>query len=98
VGINAYHQPGVEAGKKAAANVISVKAKVMSTLREAKEPMTAQQIAERAGVPGDAETVHHLLVHLSSNHGRGVTRVTAGEAGSASAAKAALLNAKFKAE
>src|SRR5262249_53728476 len=26
IGINAYHQPGVEAGKKAAANVIAVKA------------------------------------------------------------------------
>ena len=32
VGINAYHQPGVEAGKKAAANVIALKAKVMSAL------------------------------------------------------------------
>jgi glucose-6-phosphate isomerase len=98
IGINAYHQPGVEAGKKAAANVIALKAKVMRTLREAKEPLTAQQIAEGAGAPAEAETVHHLLVHLSSNRGRGVERVTTGASASASAAKAALLGAKFKAE
>jgi glucose-6-phosphate isomerase len=97
VGINAYHQPGVEAGKKAAANVIAVKAKVMRVLREAKEPLDAQQIADRAGVPSEVETVHHLLVHLSSNRGRGVARVTAGPAGSADEAKTALLTAKFKA-
>jgi glucose-6-phosphate isomerase len=98
IGVNAYHQPGVEAGKKAAANVIALKAKVMRALRDAREPMTAQQIAERAGAPGEAETVHHLLVHLSSNRGRGVARVTPLETGNASAAKASLLGAKFKAE
>jgi glucose-6-phosphate isomerase len=97
VGINAYHQPGVEAGKKAAANVIAVKAKVMRALREAKQPLTAQQIADLAGVPKEAETVHHLLVHLSANPGRGVVRVTDAGPSSAAAAKAALLDAKFEA-
>ena len=29
VNINAYHQPGVEAGKKAAANVLAVQTKVL---------------------------------------------------------------------
>jgi glucose-6-phosphate isomerase len=98
VGINAYHQPGVEAGKKAAANVIAVKAKVMRALREAKAPMSAQQIADLAGVPGEVETVHHLLIHLSANPGRGVVRVTEDVPGSASAAKTALLAARFKVE
>ncbi len=98
IGINAYHQPGVEAGKKAAANVIALKARVMRALREASEPLTAPQIAERAGAPDEAETVHHLLVHLSSNRGRGVVRVFGAAVTSASAAKAALLGAQFKAE
>src|ERR1044072_2451518 len=30
VGINAYHQPGVEAGKKAAASVLALQAKIVS--------------------------------------------------------------------
>jgi glucose-6-phosphate isomerase len=98
IGINAYHQPGVEAGKKAAANVIAVKAKMMRALREAKEPKTAQQIADLAGVPGEAETVHHLLIHLSANPGRGVARVTGEAPRSASDAKGALLAARFRAE
>src|SRR5256885_1054963 len=30
VGVNAYHQPGVEAGKKAAASVLALQGKVLS--------------------------------------------------------------------
>ena len=43
VGINAYHQPGVEAGKKAAAAVLALQAKVVAALSA--EPRTAEQIA-----------------------------------------------------
>src|SRR5262245_15643937 len=32
IGVNAYHQPGVEAGKKAAASVLALQAKVLSDL------------------------------------------------------------------
>src|SRR5688572_1102967 len=35
VGINAYHQPGVEAGKKAAGSVIALKLKIVEALRAA---------------------------------------------------------------
>ncbi|HKQ70271.1 MAG TPA: glucose-6-phosphate isomerase, partial [Polyangiaceae bacterium] len=52
VGINAYHQPGVEAGKKAAQNIIALKGKVMKVLADAAgEAMDAREIATRAGVP-----------------------------------------------
>ena len=34
VGINAYHQPGVEAGKKAAAGVLALQAKVLAALSD----------------------------------------------------------------
>ncbi len=63
VGINAYHQPGVEAGKKAAAIVLALQAKVLTALSAT--PQTADQIATAAGA--DAETVYLLLEHLAAN-------------------------------
>ena len=65
VGINAYHQPGVEAGKKAAASILALQGKVLSALSSA--PRTAEQIAITAGVPDAAETVYFLLQHLAAN-------------------------------
>lgn len=65
VNINAYHQPGVEAGKKAASAVLEVQAKAVAALSS--EPQTADQIATAAGVAGAAETVYHILEHLAAN-------------------------------
>jgi glucose-6-phosphate isomerase len=65
VGINAYHQPGVEAGKKAAAHILGLQVKVQAALTGT--PRTAQAIA--AAVPtADVEAVSLLLEHLSANH------------------------------
>ena len=75
IGINAYHQPGVEAGKKAAAAVLGVQAAALAALRNAVSPRTAEEVASAAGVPGEAETVYHLLRHLAANPERGITRV-----------------------
>ncbi len=63
VHINAYHQPGVEAGKKAAATFLDLLGKVRDALADA--PQTTEQIAERLGA--DPEDVHHCLVHLAAN-------------------------------
>ena len=65
VNINAYHQPGVEAGKKAAATVLDVQAKLLSALTP--EPASPGDLAEKIGQPDAAETVHHLLEHLAAN-------------------------------
>lgn len=65
IGINAYHQPGVEAGKKAAAAVLELQRKVEAAL--CPEPRTAEQIASEVGDPGAAETVYLLLEHLAAN-------------------------------
>src|SRR5581483_2195735 len=64
VGINAYHQPGVEAGKKAAAAVLSLQGKVLAALSGT--PQTADQVAAKAGA-ADVETVYLLLEHLAAN-------------------------------
>ena len=65
IGINAYHQPGVEAGKKAAASILALQGKVLSVLSET--PQTAEEIASAAGAPDAAETVCLLLEHLAAN-------------------------------
>jgi glucose-6-phosphate isomerase len=75
VGINAYHQPGVEAGKKAAQAVITLQGKLVEALRAAEQPLTAPEAAARAGAPEEVETAYHVLRHLSANPGRGIERI-----------------------
>lgn len=65
VNINAYHQPGVEAGKKAAAVVLGLQGKLLAALSA--QPRTAVQLAVDAGAPESAETAWLLLEHLSAN-------------------------------
>jgi glucose-6-phosphate isomerase len=63
VGINAYHQPGVEAGKKAATRLLQLQPKILAQLSA--NGLTAGQIAEQIGA--DPEDVYHLLRHLAAN-------------------------------
>ncbi len=62
VNINAYHQPGVEAGKKAAGIFLTLLGKVRSAITAT--PATAAQIAATLGA--DEESVYHCLVHAAS--------------------------------
>ena len=73
INVNAYHQPGVEAGKKAAEAVLAVQKQVMAGLSE--KPQTATQLAASAGIE-DVETAFHCLRHLAAN---GRIRREAGE-------------------
>jgi glucose-6-phosphate isomerase len=64
--INAYHQPGVEAGKKAAARILELQAKTLAFLRSKRgTPHTAEAIAEAIGA--DPEEVFHIAHHLAAN-------------------------------
>jgi glucose-6-phosphate isomerase len=75
VGINAYHQPGVEAGKKAATGVIALRLKIVEALRAAPGvAFTAEVLAARLGTPEKAEHVFKLLEHLAANPDSGVTK------------------------
>jgi len=65
IGINPYHQPGVEAGKKAAASILALQGKVLAALSD--RPLTADQIAVDVGSPDAAESVYLLLEHLAAN-------------------------------
>lgn len=70
VNLNAYHQPGVEAGKKAAGAVLALQRTVVAALTA--DPRSAEEIAHAAGAPGEVEMVYLILEHLSANAGRGV--------------------------
>ncbi|MFN0127810.1 MAG: glucose-6-phosphate isomerase [Verrucomicrobiales bacterium] len=63
VNINAYHQPGVEAGKKAAGVFLALLGKVRAALTPTPPP--ADQIAATLGA--DPEDVWHCLTHLTAN-------------------------------
>ena len=71
VNINAYHQPGVEAGKKAAAAILDLQKKVMEVLKQENASLSLSQIAEKAGQPDQVEAIYKMLRHLSNND-RGV--------------------------
>jgi glucose-6-phosphate isomerase len=77
VNINAYHQPGVEAGKKAAGAVIALQLKIIAHLRDTKAPLTVTQIAKGIG-SADIETIFKICEHLSANGARKFQR-TAGK-------------------
>lgn len=72
VGINAYHQPGVEAGKKAAAAVLELQGRILADLRKnAGTFRTAEAIAASIG-SDDVETTWKVLSHLAANRDHGV--------------------------
>jgi glucose-6-phosphate isomerase len=76
VNINAYHQPGVEAGKKAAAAVLKIQSAVISALRSSSNEQSVEEVASAAGAAAETETVFTVLRHLAAN---GRVKVTAGE-------------------
>jgi glucose-6-phosphate isomerase len=66
ININAYHQPGVQAGKKAAGAIIEIKRQMLKFLRKHKgEAFTATQIAAQIGTE-DIETVFKICEHLAA--------------------------------
>jgi glucose-6-phosphate isomerase len=64
--VNAYHQPGVEAGKKAATAVLDLQLRVRRALAEAPSgPHRATEMART--LRADVEPVYHVLTHLAAN-------------------------------
>lgn len=73
IGINAYHQPGVEAGKRAATSVLLLQRFVLGHLRANRGgSLTAEQVAMEIGAPDEVETVFRLLLHAAANGDHGI--------------------------
>jgi glucose-6-phosphate isomerase len=70
LGINAYHQPGVEAGKKAAAETLKIRAAALAVLAKSKGKwFSARQVCEEIALEGREELVFKVLQHVSANPG-----------------------------
>ncbi len=68
VNINAYHQPGVEAGKKAAGQVLSLQKSIIAMLSSsAGKSYSATELAALLGHPEKVEPVFRTLLHLGAN-------------------------------
>jgi glucose-6-phosphate isomerase len=68
INVNAYHQPGVEAGKKAAAAVLELQVLAIKHLeKHAGQVFTSEQIAANIGHPAEVESVFHICEHLAVN-------------------------------
>jgi glucose-6-phosphate isomerase len=75
VRVNAYHQPGVEAGKKAAASVLSLQRALMRALEEkGGAGATCDELAVAADAGDEVETAFMILERLAANPVRGVVR------------------------
>lgn len=71
VNINAYHQPGVEAGKKAAAVIIDLQKRVIEVLQTEKIALSLEEIAQKAGASEQIEAIYKIVRHLHTNQ-RGI--------------------------
>jgi len=67
VGINAYHQPGVEAGKKAATEVLKLQLEVMRVTAAAGKALTVAEIGEAMKAPERAEAIFKICEQLAAN-------------------------------
>lgn len=65
VNVNAYHQPGVEAGKKAATEFLKQMSAVVAALPKTGAGATADELAAQVGI--NPEDAWHMLSHLSAN-------------------------------
>ncbi len=72
VNINAYHQPGVEAGKKAAADILDLQKRVMQALKQAPGTLSVNELAAKIEASDRVETVYLIVRHLAANN-RGVS-------------------------
>jgi glucose-6-phosphate isomerase len=72
IGVNAYHQPAVESGKRAAAEVLVLQARAVAALSESKDhARTARALAWALG-SSDADALFVALRHLAANGRVGV--------------------------
>lgn len=77
ININAYHQPGVEAGKKAAESIIQLQSRVFAFLRKEKgSAFTPEEIASGIDAKEEVEFVFKLLEHAAANEDHEIRKIS----------------------
>ncbi len=64
LGINAYHQPGVEAGKKAAARILDLQDRILEIFTRGQGSHTTEEIRLQLGEDVSRALVYRILRHL----------------------------------
>ncbi|MCT7970556.1 glucose-6-phosphate isomerase [Laspinema olomoucense] len=72
INVNAYHQPGVEAGKKAASEILDLQTRIMEVIAAEGKPLSLEELAQKADASDRIEMIYKILRHLHAN-GRQVT-------------------------
>jgi glucose-6-phosphate isomerase len=68
VNLNAYHQPGVEAGKKAAGKIIRTQCRILEFLsKQSGRAFTVEEIASGIDAIEESEHIYKICEHLSVN-------------------------------
>ena len=76
INVNAYNQPGVEAGKLAAGTVLELQAMILAHLKATPaSAQTVDEIAAAIGTPEAAERIYHILEHAAANTDHGIRRI-----------------------
>ena len=75
VNVNAYHQPGVESGKKAAANIIQLQLKILVLLTNNKQGLTVAEIAKEIAADEEVESIFKICEHLSSSKSHKIKKI-----------------------
>ncbi len=79
INVNAYHQPGVEAGKKAASSVLAVRKDIKIHLEENPgQSFDAKSLATAIGANGKEHWVYKILESLAANHPQSFARENGG--------------------
>lgn len=77
INVNAYHQPGVEAGKKAAADTLELKDKILNYLQKnLDKQFQANEIANAIGSAERTEIVYKILDHLAANSEKQIVKTS----------------------
>ncbi len=75
IGVNAYHQPGVEAGKKAAGSILELQSKIIDLLRSEKSrPLMVEEIGKRLEEPDRLEAIFKICEHLAASPEHGIEK------------------------
>jgi glucose-6-phosphate isomerase len=68
INVNAYHQPGVEAGKNAAGKVIQTQSQILEFLfKQSGNAFTVEEIANGIDMTDDREHIYKICEHLAAN-------------------------------
>ena len=78
IGINAYHQPGVEAGKKTAILYLNIKKEILKIMQSKPgKSYTPEALATELNLEINPEIIFKLLEHLCANSQKSINKIKA---------------------